>query len=128
DVAMHAGLLDGLALAVLMRDASADRLITQPKVAIEPVGRGAKPLVLEPDRVVAHDGVLDIGDDLLPGDRLDVMGVDVADEPVLQAAPDRVAPGVREDIAGVGMNGDLLDRRKLRPDPALDVHDLSPAE
>jgi hypothetical protein len=33
-----------------------------------------------------------------------------------------------EDVAGVGMNADLLDRRILRPELALDVHDRSPAE
>ena len=57
-----------------------------------------------------------------------MMGIDVAHEPVLQAAPKRGAPGVAEDVAGVGMNGDLLDRRILRSDPALNVHELSLSE
>src|SRR5437016_1018731 len=118
---MHASLLDNFPLTVLVRDASADRLIAEPKIAIESVGRGGEAVGLEPDCVVADDGVLDIGDDLLPRDGLDMMGVNVADEPVLQAAPDCIALGMREDVAGVGMNGDFLDRRILRPDPALDV-------
>ena len=125
---MDPGFLDDFPLAVLMRDASTHRLVAQSEVAIEPIGRRAEPLRLEPHRVVADDGVLDVGDDLLPGDGFDMVGVDVAHEPILQPASDRVAPGVGEDVAGVGMNADLLYRRILRPDPALNIHDLPPAE
>ena len=57
-----------------------------------------------------------------------MVGIDVAHEPVLQAAANRGAPGMAEDVAGVGMNADLLDRRILRPDPALNVHGLSLSE
>jgi hypothetical protein len=35
---------------------------------------------------------------------------------------------MREDVAGVGMNGDLLDRREGRSDLALNIHCRSPAE
>ena len=125
---MDIGFLDDFPLAVLMRDPPADRLIAQSKVAVQPIGRRAEPLGLEPHRVVADDGIFDVGDDLLPGHGLDMVGIDVADEPVLQAAPDRGAPGMGEDVAGVGMNADLLDRRILRPDLALNVHDLSLSE
>ena len=93
DVAMDVGFLDDFALAVLMRDASADRLIAQSEIAVEPVRRRADPLGLKSHRVVANHGILDIGDDLLPGHGLDVMGVDVADEPVLQTAPDAHCAG-----------------------------------
>ena len=110
---MHVGLFDDLALAVLVRDAAADRLVAQPEVAVQPVGRRADALGLKPHRVVAHHRVLDVGDDLLPRHGLDMVGVDVADEPVLQAAPDRVAPGMREDVAGVGVDVDLLDGAKI---------------
>jgi hypothetical protein len=57
-----------------------------------------------------------------------MVGIDVAYEPVLQTASDGVAPRMREDVAGVGMNVDLLNGRILRPDPTLNIHDFSPAE
>src|ERR1700733_8487372 len=100
---MDIGLLDDFRLPVLMRNTTADRLIAQPEVAIEPVRRRADPLSLPSYRVIAHDRVFDIGDDLFPRHRLDVMGVDVADEPILQSAFDRIAPSVREDVAGIGV-------------------------
>ncbi len=125
---MDIGFLDDFPLTVLMRDAPADRLIAQSEVAVQPVGRGAEPLRLEPHRVVAHNRILDVGDDIFPGYGFDMMGIDVADKPVLEPAQQRVASGMGEDVAGVGMNADLLYGRILRPDLALDVHDLSPAE
>ena len=54
-----------------------------------------------------------------------MVGVDVADEPVLQTPLERVALGMGEDIARVGMNVDLLHGRILRPELALNVHDFS---
>ncbi len=54
------------------------------------------------------------------------MGVDVADEPVLQSAFDRIAPSVREDVAGIGVDVDLLHRSVLRTDLAVNVHTPSP--
>jgi hypothetical protein len=108
NVAVDSGFLDDFPLAVLVGDSSADRLIAQPEVAVQPIGRRADPLGLKSHRVVADHGILDVGDDLLPGHRLDMVRVDVANEPVLQSAQDGVAPGMREDVAGVGMNVDLL--------------------
>ena len=50
----------------------------------KPGGPGsADPVVLEADGVVAHHRVLDMLDDLLPRHGLDVVGIDVGDEPVL---------------------------------------------
>src|SRR5260370_40031659 len=95
-------------LAALVRVGPAYRLIAQSEVAVQPVGRGAEPLRLEPHRVVAHNRILDVGDDLFPGYGFDMMGIDVTDEPVLEPAQQRVASGMGEDVAGVGMNADLL--------------------
>src|SRR5713226_9366824 len=125
DVAMDIGFFDDFALAVLMRDASADRLVPKSEVAVQPIRRCADSLGLKSHRIVADDGIFDVGDDLLPGHGFDMVGVDVADEPVLQASLERVAPGMREDVARVGMNVDLLYGRILRPELALDIHDLS---
>jgi len=122
---MDIGFLDDFPLTILMRDTSTDRLVAQPEVAVQPIGRCAEPLRLKSHRVIADHGILDVGDDLLPGHRLDVVGVDVANEPVLQTALERVAPGMGEDVAGVGMNVDLLYRRILRSELALNIHDVS---
>ena len=54
-----------------------------------------------------------------------MVGVDVADEPILQATLERVVPRMREDVARVGMNVDLLHGRILRPELALNIHDFS---
>ncbi len=56
-----------------------------------------------------------------------MVGVDVADEPVLQTALERIAPRMREDITGVGVNVDLLHAGILRADLAVNVHDCPPA-
>src|ERR1700730_9389306 len=125
---MDIGFLDDFPLTVLMRDAPAARLVAQSEVAVQPVGRRAETLRLKPHRVVAHHRIFDVGDDLLPRHGFDMVGIDVADEPVLETAQQRVAPGMGEDVTGVGMNADLLYSRILRPDLPLDVHDLSPAE
>ena len=122
---MDIGFLDEFLLAVLMRDASADRLVAESEVAVQPVGRRADPLRLPSHRVVADDGILDVGDDLLPRHGFYVMGVDVADEPVLQAPLERVAPGMGKHIARVGVNVDLLHRRILRAEFALNIHDCA---
>ena len=122
---MDIGFFDDLPLTVLMRDTPADRLITKSKVAVQSIRRRAEPLRLKSHRVVPDDGILDVGDDLFPGHRFNMMGVDVADEPILQAALERVAPGMREDVARVGVNVDLLYGRILRPKFALDIHDFS---
>src|SRR5216683_3119196 len=128
DVAMDIGFLDDFPLTVLMRDTSTDRLITKPEVAVQPIGRCAEPLRLKSHRIIADHGILDVGDNLLPGHRLDVMSVDVANEPVLQTALERIAPGMGEDVARIGMNVDLLYRRILRSELALNIHDASFAE
>jgi hypothetical protein len=65
------------------------------------------------DRLLAHHRIFDVLDDLLPRHRLDVMGVDVADEPVMVFAPDRVLPRVGEEIAGIGEDVGLLRREQL---------------
>jgi hypothetical protein len=56
------------------------------------------------------------------------MRVDVADEPVLQTALERVAPRMGEDVACIGMNVDLLYGSVLRPELALNILDVSFAE
>ena len=91
-----------LALAVLVRDAAADRLVAQAEIAVQAVGRRADPLRLEAHRVVADDRILDVGDDLLPGHGLDVVGVDVDRRTSPAARAGARAPGMREDVAGVG--------------------------
>src|ERR1700694_5002690 len=105
---MDIGFFYDFPLAVLMRDTSTHRLIAEPKVAVQAIGRRADPLRLKPHRVVADDGIFDVGDDLFPGHCFDMVCVDVAHEPVLPAAPDRVASGMREDGARVGIYVDLL--------------------
>ena len=92
---MDVGLLDDFLLPILMRDAPANRLIPHPEVAVQPIGWRADPLRLPAQRVVAHNRVFDVGHDLLPRHGFDVMSIDVADEPVLQAALECVAPGMR---------------------------------
>src|SRR5260221_3878658 len=57
-----------------------------------------------------------------------MVGVEVADEPVLQTALDGVSPRMREYVPRVGIDVDLLHRRILRPDLALNIHDFSPGE
>ena len=109
---MHVGRLDLFALAVLVRDAAADRLIAQAEIAVEAVGN-ADPVLLEAHRIVADDRVLDVLDDLAPRHRLEVMGVDVADQPVGEAALARVLAGVREDVARIGEDVDGLHRQRL---------------
>ncbi len=121
-VAMHVGLGDGLAPVVLVRDASADALIAQPKIADEPVGRRADAIALEVECLLAHHRIFDVGDDLLPRHRLDVMGVDVADQPVAVFALDRIALGMGEEVARVGIDVDLLRREELRNGGGRCVH------
>src|SRR5262249_56972459 len=106
-VALHGGPGPGPALAVLARDAPADALITQREIAVEPVGRRAHALVHEMHGLLAHHRILDEADDLLPRHRLEMMGVDVADQPVLEIALPRVALGMRQDFARVGEDADL---------------------
>ena len=77
---------DLLALAVLVRDAAADALITQTEIAVEAVGRSAEAVLVEVHRLLADHRILDVLHDLRPRHRLDVMGVDVADEPVVNCA------------------------------------------
>ena len=113
-VAVHVGLGDNLTLAVLVRNAPADALVAQAEIAVEAVRRRIEPLVLEMDRLLAHHRVFDIGDDLLPRHRLDVMGVDVADQPVVIFAPDRIALGMGEQVARVGVDIGLLRSEQLR--------------
>src|SRR5258707_9053792 len=125
---MDIGLLYDFPLAILMRDPSAYRLIAKSKVAIQSIWRRANPLCLESYRVVPDNGILDVGDDFLPGHCFNVVGIDVANEPILQTSLDRVAPGVREYVPRVRMNVDLLYGRILRPDLALNIHDCSPGE
>src|SRR4030088_329259 len=119
---MDVGLGDGLALAVLVGDAAAHALVTQPDVAVEPVGRRADALVHEMDGLLAHHRVFDVADDLLPGDGLDVMGVDVADQPVLEVAPARVALGMGQQLAGIGEDACLLRRQQLRDGSGGRIH------
>src|SRR5258708_38310313 len=116
---MDIGLFHDFALAVLMRDAATDRLITKSEIAVQSVRWRADPLRLKSHCVVADDGVLDISHHLFPGHGLDEVGIDIANEPILQTALEDVAPGMAEDVAGFGMNVDLLYRRKLRPDRAF---------
>ena len=86
-VAVDADVLDLLAQSVLMRDAAADALITQTKVAVEAVRRSAKTILVEVQRLIADHRILDVLHHLVPRHRLDVMRIDVDDEPVLQLAP-----------------------------------------
>jgi hypothetical protein len=125
DVAVHVGLGDGLALAVLVRDAAADALVAQADVAVEPVGRCADALVHEVDRLLADHRVLDVADDLLPRHGLDVVGVDVADQHVLEIAPAGVALGMRQDLAGVGEDARLLGRQQIWNRSRGRIHRLS---
>ena len=83
---MDIGLFHDFALTVLMRDTSTYRLIAKSKVAVQSVRRRADPLGLKSHRVVADDGVLDIGHHLFPGHGFDVVGIDIANEPILQAS------------------------------------------
>src|SRR3954469_14966253 len=54
------------------------------------------------------------------------MGIDIDDKPVFQAALDGVAFGVRQHVAGIGVDVDLLNGREGGGDLVLDVHDRSP--
>ena len=79
--------LDLLAQAVLVRDAAADALVAQAEIAVQAVGRRADAVLVEVQRLIADDRIVDVLHDLVPRHRLDVVGVDVDHEPVLQLAP-----------------------------------------
>jgi hypothetical protein len=125
DIAMDAAFRDRFALPVLVRDAGADALVAQAEIAVEAVGRGIDALGLEMDRLLAHDGIFDVADDLLPRHGLDVMGIDVADEPVAVFALDRILPRMGEDVARVGEDVDLLWRDQLGNGGGGCVHRLT---
>ena len=111
---MHAGVLDLLAQSVLVRDAAADALIAQAEISVEPVRRRADAVLVEVQRLVADHRILDILHDLVPRHRLDVVRVDVDDEPVLQLAPASRDLGMPEDFTAVGRGVDHLRRQHLR--------------
>ena len=113
-VAVDAGVLDLLAQAVLMRDAAAHALIAQAEIAVHAVGRSADAVAVEVQRVIAHHRILDVLHHLVPRHGLDMVRVDVDDEPVLQLAPAGGEPGVLEDLAAVGRGVDDLGRQHLR--------------
>src|SRR5258708_13219875 len=98
---MDIGFFHDFALAVLMRDAATDRLITKPEIAVQSVRRRADPLRLKSHCVVADDGVLDIGHHLFPDPGLAGVGLDIANEPTLQAPLRAVAPAIAGPAAGV---------------------------
>ena len=121
---MDADVLDLLAQPVLVRDAAADALITQAKVAVEAVGRGAEAVLVEVQRLIADHRILDVLHDLAPRHRLDMVRIDVDDEPVLQLAPQRGVTCVPQNLAAVGRGVDDLGRQHLRnADDGL-IHDL----
>ena len=97
-----------------MRDAAADALVAQAEIAVEAVGRRADAVVVEVHRLIADHRILDVVHDLVPRHGLDVVRVDVDDEPVLQLAPAGGAAGVLEDLAAVGRGVDDLGRQHLR--------------
>ena len=121
---MDAGLLDLLAQAVLMRDAAAHALIAQAEVAVEAVGRRPDAVLVEVQRLIADDRVLDVLHDLVPGHRLDMVRVDVDHEPVMQLAPAGGETGMLEDLAAVGRGVDDLGRQHLRHARQRLVHGL----
>ena len=123
---MHARVVDRLAQVVVVGDAAAYGLVAKPEVAVQAVGRRADPFRMVAHRVVANDRVFDVLDDLLPGDGLDVVGVDVAQVPVLEPALAGVALGMLQHVARVGVDVDLLHRRGLRSDGAMHVHGAPP--
>src|SRR5260370_37823329 len=95
---MDVGFLYDFLLTVLMRDTSTYRLIAKSKVAVQSVRRSANPLCLESHRVVPNNGIFNVGDDLFPRHRFNVVGIDIANEPILQTSLDCVAPGMREYV------------------------------
>ena len=111
---MNTGLLDLLAQTVLMRDAAADALVAQAEIAVEAVGRSANAVLVEMQRLVAHDRIVDVLHDLVPRHGLDVVRVDVDDEPLMQLAPAGGETGMLEDLAAVSRGVDDLRRQHLR--------------
>src|SRR4029079_6499226 len=97
----NTGFLDLLAQAVLMRDAAADALVAQAEIAIEAVGRSADAVLVKMQRLVAYDRIVDVLHDLVPRHGLDVVRVDVDDEPLMQLAPAGGETGMLEDLAAV---------------------------
>ena len=113
-VTVHAGVVDLFAQSVLMRDAAAHALVAQAEIAVEAIRRRADAVALEVQGLVADDRIVDELDDLAPRHGLDMVCVDVDDEPVVQVAPARGEPGVLEDLAAVGRGVDHLRRQQLR--------------
>src|SRR5258708_570001 len=107
---MDIGFFYDFPLTILVRDTSTYRLIAESKVAIQSIRRRADPLRLKSHRVVPDDGIFDVGDNLFPRYCFNVVGVDIANEPILQASLDCVAPGIREDVSRVRVDIDLLCR------------------
>ncbi len=121
---MHARVLDLLAQAVLVRDTAADALVAQPEIAVEPVGRRADAVAVEEDRLIADHRIVDVLHHLAPRHGLDVVGVDIDHEPVLQLAAAGGDLGVPENFAAVGRGIDHLGRQHLRHADEWLVHGL----
>ena len=94
-----------LAQALLMRDAPVDVLIGHAGHRVEQAGRRADP-VAERLRHLTVDVVVDAVGHVRPERGLGDVGVDVDDEIILGLSV-AVLGGVGEDVAGVGMDGDL---------------------
>jgi hypothetical protein len=78
--------------------------------------------------LLANDGVLDVFDDLFPRYRLDVVRIDVADQPILEIALARVTLGMCQQLAGVGVDADFLRRQQPRDRSRRHIHGGAPLQ
>ena len=75
-------------------------------------------------RVVEQDRIVEVLDDIAPRAHLGMVRVDVDQRPASEPLVAEGFRGVREDVAGVGLGGDLLDR-EFPNGLRFDVHGFS---
>jgi hypothetical protein len=107
-----------------MRDAAAHALIAQTEIAVQTVGRSADAILVEVQRLIADDRIVDVLHHLVPRHRFDMVRVDVDHEPVLQLAPAGGDLRVPKDLAAVRRGIDDLGRQHLRHADDWLIHGL----
>ena len=101
-----APVVDAFESGRVVGDAAAHVLVGQAPVADEPVGLG----LLVRQGLGANDRVFDVLADLLPVNRLHVVGVHIEEHVVLISPFLGLPPSVGQDVAGIGVCIDSLDR------------------
>jgi len=94
----------------LMRDASADVLIPEREIAVQAVWWRTGPVQDHFFGLCADNRIINIGDDLTPGFRLRVMGIDIGDEYVVEITFVCLLARLCENIPRVRIGRDLLYR------------------